>query len=128
MKKIVVRQTKLAVLEIIQGGKVLFKGSTNEIKEHYGVNQNKINQWRGHGYEIEKRKGTTTNDNIRKNCGACLRISCARSKCNEYISRRIRRRKAPRNRNERRTAAKATNKEKNHDGEFARGIFQWVKD
>lgn len=54
MKKIVVRQTKLAVLEIIQGGKVLFKGSTNEIKEHYGVNQNKINQWRGHGYEIEK--------------------------------------------------------------------------
>ena len=44
MKKIVVRQTKLAVLEIIQGGKVLFKGNTNEIKEHYGVNQNKINQ------------------------------------------------------------------------------------
>ena len=54
MKKIVVRQTKLAVLEIIQGGKVLFKGNTNEIKEHYGVNQNKINQWRGHGYKIEK--------------------------------------------------------------------------
>lgn len=54
MKKIVVRQTKLAVLEIIQGGKVLFKGNTNEIKEHYGVNQNKINQWRGKGYAVEK--------------------------------------------------------------------------
>ncbi|WP_242534023.1 hypothetical protein [Lactococcus sp. LG606] len=54
MKKIVVRQTKLAVLEIIQGGKVLFKGNTNEIKEHYGVGQNKINQWRGKGYAVEK--------------------------------------------------------------------------
>ncbi|EKF50934.1 MULTISPECIES: hypothetical protein [Lactococcus] len=53
MKEKIVRNSKLTILEIIQGDKVLFTGNTNEIKEHFGVNKNKVSQWRGNGIHVE---------------------------------------------------------------------------
>ncbi|MDC0808952.1 MULTISPECIES: hypothetical protein [Lactococcus] len=39
MKEKIVRETKLAVLEIIQGDEVLFSGNTNEIKKYFEIDQ-----------------------------------------------------------------------------------------
>ena len=54
MKEKIVRETKLAVLEIIQGEEVLFSGNTNEIKKFFGIDQKKINSWRGKGISVQR--------------------------------------------------------------------------
>lgn len=54
MKEKIVRETKLAVLEIIQGEEVLFSGNTNEIKKYFGIDQKKINSWRGKGISVQR--------------------------------------------------------------------------
>ncbi|MDG6126426.1 hypothetical protein [Lactococcus formosensis] len=54
MKEKIVRETKLAVLEIIQGDEVLFSGNTNEIKKYFEIDQKKINSWRGKGISVQR--------------------------------------------------------------------------